>query len=1288
MFGAIEALMLERHPLSVTSCRRQKGKVYLNRITIGGKLFLLVGLLSTITVVSGLVGVSAMSDEKARLKSVYEDRTVALVQLGKVLYDSQSILHLLEQADDEQSSASLTRTLDKIDHIAARREENWQAYRRTYLTAEETVLADRTDADRRELATARSKIIAAYRQGGRAAGMAEAQKVLLARPFSAFHADMGQLINLQARITREKYDEAHQKYIQLYIYTITIVLGSVLIGVLISLLLARSITRPLHVAITIANRLAGMNLADNPSFAGKDETSQLLHALTQAQSGLRNMAEKINAQVAQLEGMSNALLPAVFQLRLSTDRRIAYNFISNSVLPILGVCADELRADPAARWRHVHPDDLELVQSAFTSLLHRVLSGEEGASSETISRVVIDGETRWVLANVRVSTDLADGAVIWNGYYQDVTEQRHAQKLLQDVVDGYPSVVLIKDLKGRHLLTNRAFDRVFNLPAGAVLGKTDYFFFPDNVAKRVRAKDKEIIRNAASQQFEEEIPIRNGSYVSLTTKFPLTDDNGQPYALCVIASDISPRRTMENALRDSEAYNKALFQDSHVPMVVVAPESGAITDCNRAAVDICGYENKNDLIGKTTLGASTPQEYTWTAAIEQAIALEKGRNVFEWRLQRPNGDIWHAAVHLTIICLDGKQLLQGTLEDITVRKCAEKALQTAKEAAEEATQMKSDFLATMSHEIRTPLNAILGNLELLEHSNLSDLQHDRLHTITTSSRSLLNIINDILDLSKFESGWLRLENATFDIIDLIEQVASMFAPLAREKGLVLYFSVEPEIERHYHGDPTRIRQVVENLLSNAIKFTQEGKVSLALRLAQEAVNGSPLVISVSDTGIGIPADFQRKVFNKFTQADSSITRRFGGSGLGLALCKRLTELMGGDILLESIPGLGSKFSVCLPIPMDNATSVEPLPFASGTAIALVGNSAEWHSTVKPHLFKWGLEVFTASSAQELAIASIPKLIFGGKSQWHRDDEAAAARNTWEIHVSCDGPRTPIASGNQLSVSCYSLAGLRSAIALAVENPNKRIQSPPTLALECTTDKLRVRVLVAEDHIANQILIREQLELLGFKADFAENGIAALKKFSEQQYDIVLTDLSMPELDGYGFATCLRRQNEWVPIIAITASTAADDRRRCEEAGIDDVILKPISLAELDMAIRKYLGGKANISPSASHTSERDAATSSPLPTDLYDAMMTTSSKSLAIIRTAVSCCEVKPVLTQLHSMQGAFMMVCEPEIAAACIELAAMAKANDFAELFHALTDFEHRVHTTLERRKPRFFTG
>lgn len=1228
-----------------------------------------------------------MSDEKMRLKSVYEDRTVALVQLGKVLYDSQSILHLLERAEDEQSPASLARTLDKIDHIAARREENWLVYRRTYLTAEEMVLADRADADRHELATARSKIIAAYRHGGRVAGMAEAQKVLLARPFSAFHADMGQLINLQARITREKYDEAHQKYLQLYIYTITIVLGSVLLGVLISLLLARSITRPLHVAIAIANRLAGMNLADAPSFAGKDETSQLLHALTQAQSGLRNMAEKINAQVAQLEGMSNALLPAVFQLRLSADRRITYNFISNSVLPILGVSAEELRADPAARWRHVHPDDLELAQSAFTTLLHRVLSGEEGACSEAISRVVIDGETRWVLANVRVSTDLADGAVIWNGYYQDVTEQRHAQKLLQDVVDGYPSVVLIKDLKGRHLLTNRAFDRVFNLPAGAALGKTDYFFFPDDVARRVRAKDKEIIRNGASQQFEEEIPSQNGSYVSLTTKFLLTDDNGQPYALCVIANDVSPRRAMENALRDSEAYNKALFQNSHVPMVVVAPESGTITDCNRAAVDIYGYEGKSDLIGKTILDASMSQEYTWTAAIQQqAIAIEKGLNVFEWRLQRPNGDTWHAAVHLTTICLDGKQLLQGTLEDITVRKCAEKALQAAKEAAEEAAQMKSDFLATMSHEIRTPLNAILGNLELLEYSNLSDLQRDRLHTITTSSCSLLNIINDILDLSKFESGCLRLENATFDIINMIEQVASMFAPLAREKGLVLYFSVEPEIERLYHGDPTRIRQIVENLLSNAIKFTQEGKVTLALRLAQEATDGSPLVISVSDTGIGIPADLQCKVFHKFTQADSSITRRFGGSGLGLTLCKRLTELMGGDISLESIPGLGSKFSVCLPIPMDSATSVEPLPFAPGTAIALVGKSPEWYSTIKPHLLKWGLDVFTAGSPEALTIAPIPKLIFGGKSQWHTVGEGAEAWTTWEIHVSCDGPRTPIASGNQLSVSCYSLAGLRSAIALAVENSNKRIQSPPAPALECTTGKLPVRVLVAEDHLANQILIREQLELLGFKADFVENGVAALKKFSEQQYDIVLTDLSMPELDGYGFATCLRRQKDWVPIIAITASTAADDRRRCEEAGIDDVILKPISLAELDIAIRKNLGGKLDVSPSSNPTSEHDTATTSPLPTDLYEAMMTASSKSLAIIRAALSSGDVKQVLTQLHSMQGAFMMVREANIAAACIELQTMAKANDFAALFHALNDFEHRVHTALQRRKPRFF--
>lgn len=1268
----------------------------MNRITIGGKLLILFGLLSTITAIVGLVGLNGMADEEVRLRTAYEDRTVALAQLGRVMYDTLSIRHQLDLAEGEQSSANLAKTLDKIERIADAREENWQAYIRTHLTNEERGIADKADIHKIELATVRDHIIAAYRSGGRIAGIAARQEARLDTPFSTFHADMGQLINLQARITREKYDEAQQEYILLRTYTICFILSGLLLGVLTSLLLARSITRPLKAAIAIANRVTGMDLLNNSSAGGaggNDEAAQLLHALTGMQSSLRVMAEKNSAQITQLEAMSNSLPLAVFQLKLSTDGQLTFNFVSNRVLSILGVPADELMADAAARWRNVHPEDATQAQSALTDLLQKSLSGEDQVSGERTCRVVLEGETRWVLVSGRSSAASADGAVIWNGYYQDITEQRQAQKLLQDVVDEYPSNVVIKDLKGRYLLTNRAFDRLLKLPVSAAQGKTDFDFFPDDAARLIRAKDADVLSNAAGQQYEENVSTQDGSHVFLTSKFPLLDNDGRPYAICSIASDISQRRATENALRDSEAYNKVLFQESHVPIVVVSPKSSRIIDCNRAAADIYGYDSKLDLIGKTILDVSTPCQPdgtdTWTAVMnQQTIALEKGVNVFELCLQRPNGEIWNAVVHLTTFNHDGMQLLQGTLDDITVRKRAKESIRAAKEAAEAATQMKSDFLATMSHEIRTPLNAILGNLELLDNSTLSYLQRDRLRTITISSRSLLNIINDILDFSKVESGQLNLEEVTFDLIDIIEQVASMFAPMASEKGLVLHISIEPEIEKLYCGDPTRIRQITENLVSNAIKFTDVGKVTLALRLAQDAVNGSPIIITVSDTGIGIPTNLQHDVFQTFRQADSSITRRFGGTGLGLALCKQLAELMCGFISLDSTPWVGSKFSVSLPIRPDNIASVEDTPFTPGTCIALTGKSPDWHSTMKPHLLKWGLKVFTVESPGELTTTRMPLLILDGQRLWDSDEKALAAKHSWVIFADYDGPRTPIVSERQISVSCYSLAGLRSAIARTMGNATDILQPSPTAMYENATDSKQIRILVAEDHLANRILIREQLELLGYTVDLAENGIIALKKFSEQQYDIVLTDLSMPELDGYELASHLRRQNKLVPIIALTASTAADDHRRCALAGIDDVILKPMLLADLSTALHKHLGGEYDVNLNA--TTKRNTASMPPLPTeqydlpiDLYDAMMTTSMLSLSIIRSALSCGDMEPVLMQLHSMKGAFIMVREPNVVTACIKLELHAKKKDISSLLLLFADFEELVQTTLNRRAP-----
>ncbi|NTZ52944.1 ATP-binding protein [Citrobacter gillenii] len=1257
----------------------------MNRIKIGIKLFILTTFLSSVTMILGLQGLNGMANTKDRLKTVYDNRTVALIQLSGVVNDTMYLLRLIDKLKDEQSPEEITRIIKNSYKIASEREKKWKAYRNTFLTNKETILARQAEAHINDLALARNTVIAAYRDQGHEAGRAAASRTNLDRKFNTFHYDLSQLIKLQVEVTNNNYEEALKEYTHIHSITLYSMLIAIILGALFSFLLARSITRPIHNAVDIANSIAD-NLPDSDSskkFAD-DEVSQLLHALARLKSNIAMMSQKIKSQLIQLKAMTNSLPLVVFQMSLNRKKTLSYNFISEQASIVLGVASEELLENANALMRNLHPEDILSVKIASIKFAKKVFTEGGHLSVHMIFRMIIDTHTRWILATVITDSNVSNDSVILNGFYQDITEQYNSKKLLQDVIDENPAIVIIKDLQGKYVLNNRSFEQLFNFAEGSVIGKTDYEIFDCTLASQLRSVDLDVLSKVSTRQFEEEIPTPDGVHSFLTNKFPLLDDNGNPYAICIIASDITQRRTIEKLLKESEAYNKVLFQESHTPIVVITPETGQIVDCNPAAVNIYGYTLRDELLGKTTLDVSAPFQYaevdTWTAAMnEQAIALKKGNNIFEWQLRRPNGEFWDASVHLTTIIHNGEPLLLGTVTDITIRKQAELAILQAKAAAENATKLKSNFLATMSHEIRTPLNAILGNLELLEYSSLTLLQRDRLHTVTTSSRSLLNIINDILDLSKVESDQLILENTAFDIIHMFEEIAQMFVPLASKKEITLNLIISAEIEQYYCGDPTRIRQIVNNLVSNAIKFTESGTVSLSLELENDALSGSMIFIRICDTGIGIHESIQQDLFQAFMQADSSITRRFGGSGLGLTLCKRLTELMQGEITLESKPGVGSIFSVKLPVQPVTSPRLVPL-FSPEMNITIISKHSDWPRAVTPHLVKWGLQVNIKESTEEVTYSQSQILIINELSHEELLVYERAALNSRIINVSIHGPSMPIMDEQLISVSCFSLAGLRSAIMLAMGLESAETSVPP-VAYERLDSVKRAHILVAEDHEANRILIREQLKLLGHDADFAENGLIALTMFKNKRYDIILTDLSMPLLDGYGLSEQLRNQQEWIPIIAITASTTKDDLQRCLAAGFDDIILKPISLSELDLALRKHL--RHNLSSGSEKSVTVVTSQGQCLSHELYEAMKTATTLSLSAIEHALVRGDMDEVAAQLHSMRGAFMMIQEPIVAAKCIDLNSMTKANKPVELQQAFNDFKFFVNDVLHRLTP-----
>ncbi|MEO6920623.1 MAG: ATP-binding protein [Collimonas sp.] len=629
----------------------------------------------------------------------------------------------------------------------------------------------------------------------------------------------------------------------------------------------------------------------------------------------------------------------------------------------------------------------------------------------------------------------------------------------------------------------------------------------------------------------------------------------------------------------------------------------------------------------------------------------------------------HLLLKLIEAKYQGDDVLLCSFSDITVRKQLERKLEEARAAADAASHAKSAFLATMSHEIRTPLNAILGNLELLERSQLTEAQADRLQTVGTSSRALLDIINDILDFSKVESGQMTLENTRFDVIDTVEQCLAIFAPLADAKGLGLFYKSDPALPRFYHGDAARLRQILLNLLSNAIKFTDDGKVSVSVR-CQAVAGGQPeLTISVSDTGIGINAAQQRSLFRAFTQADASVSRRFGGTGLGLALCKRLAELMGGRISLQSRHAAGSTFSISLPLQAD---AIQPdTTFAGKPDLVLLCPSAEWRTFISGQLRHWGLALQCISHPLQMK-PGLPLLIFGSPREWSvADEDNLYQQASWVIDAIDDGPRNAIVKHKRSIVSCYSLAGLRQAIAFALAPP-----TPPAAVAGAVDNSVvatsvnsatqrQIRVLVLEDHPVNLALIRDQLNVLGYLSDLADNGNAALQLYAENRYDIVLTDLSMPGMDGYTFSTLLRRRGAQQPIIAITAHASTDERRRCERAGITDVLFKPMSLEEIAHMVGKYVPADA-ASVSAPATPHKPL-----LDVKLREALRDANSRSLETMRRALALDDMQTVLTQLHSIKGAYSMMREQDVVAVCVRMEHLGRAADPAALNSVLPELE-----------------
>lgn len=596
----------------------------------------------------------------------------------------------------------------------------------------------------------------------------------------------------------------------------------------------------------------------------------------------------------------------------------------------------------------------------------------------------------------------------------------------------------------------------------------------------------------------------------------------------------------------------------------------------------------------------------------------------------------------------GANVVVAAFIDVTEKYQLAQRLREAKAAADRGNAAKSAFLAAMSHEIRTPLHAILGHLELLSRSRLAPVQRNRLETVRASSGLLLATISDVLDFSKIEAGELSLEQAEFDLLEVASRALSMFAPQAQAKGLALLGELGAALRLPMRGDATRLGQVIHNLLSNAIKFTDQGQVVLRVR-----TDTASIAIEVEDSGIGMTEEQTQSVFRAFSQADATIGRRYGGTGLGLTLCCRLVEAMGGSLSVRSEPGRGSLFAFTLEPGIDAGENDRP--WFAGEQVLLLAARDNCRHHLEAVLRTWGLRVHARRHPSELDADMLDEatvlIIWGNKADWQpQDEDRLLDQSSWVIDCGMLGPSTPQDAGRKLSVSMYGLQGLAWALRHALQD------APLATAMPAPAPPHPVRslrVLVAEDNAANRGLFEEQFKLLGCEVDLAEGGAQACALLALRRYDVLVTDLAMPGMDGYALARQARSVRPDMPVIAATACVTENERQRCDEAGIARVLTKPLPLAELELALLDVCGQAApNLQQPAANSRRPQALTGGrAFPPALLRTFEQSCAQSLATIKRAAMDQDSGRLRGELHALRGMLAIFRLSALAAQCAQL-------------------------------------
>ncbi|QTA90357.1 Two component system response regulator/histidine kinase, PAS domain-containing [Desulfonema magnum] len=932
--------------------------------------------------------------------------------------------------------------------------------------------------------------------------------------------------------------------------------------------------------------------------------------------------------------------------------------MNNRLCEILGYTHEELLGKT---WTTLtYPEDLEPDIIEF----NRLIRGEIDSYSMEKRFIRKDGEIVFtIISMTRVSRD--DNSIEHLiAHIQDITASKQAQEAsrkFEFIADASKDLMTMINKHYVYEAVNKAYCNVYNKTREKIVGNTVAEVWGHEIFEKSIKQNVDRCFAGKESRYENWFNFHGrglGYYQVIYS--PYFNEEGEVTHVGVVSHDITERKRFADELEKSRDFLNNILNSVPDP-IFVKDEHHRWIILNDAYCDFVGFP-KEELLGKTDYDFFSEEQADTFWEKDDAVFTTNIENVHEEKFTDSSDELRTISTKRALFKhpATGKKTLVGVMRDITDIKRTQaeliaykehledlvdlrtEELQVAKEKAEAATQSKSQFLANMSHEIRTPMNAIMGLTNLALKTDMTDKQFDYLEKIGTSARVLLGIINDILDYSKIEAGKLDLESVDFQLHDVMDNLSDMFSSKAAEKKIEMIISIDQNVPCSLIGDSLRLGQVLINLTNNAVKFTDEGEILINVeRCDQERAGDNNslrieekvmLRFSVRDTGIGIPGEQISKLFTPFTQADGSTTREYGGTGLGLTICKWLVEMMGGDIWIESNPGDGScfyftaKFSVR---PEDTEQRFVIPPDLRDKRILIADDNETFREFLEDALTTFGFTVSSVSSGRQV-LEELQQTRNGNSYNllfidWKMPGEMDGIETIKAIRIQENGTRIPIiimtAFGQEEDIPCAEMTNIKAFLTKPVKisllfdtimqvfemkaenlfEKDQYVTNEP-YAMECVRG---ARVLLAEDNPINQQVAMEILRDSEIIVETVNNGKEAVdaicSKFdpfckvrrhstSEQipfPYDVVLMDVQMPEMDGYEATRSIRKteneiQNQEnhkfrIPIIAMTAHAMQGDREKCLEAGMDDYITKPIDPESLFATMARWITNKPECS---------------------------------------------------------------------------------------------------------------